>query len=236
MKKILLSILGFFILTSLLAQSPNLFNYQAVVRNNSGELITDQLIGIQILILQGTTTGSSVYIETHEETSNTYGLVNLKIGTGSTTDDFSSINWANGPYFIQIKIDATGGDSYQLIGTSQLLSVPYALYAKEAGSSSLPQYTQSEINALTPYQGMLVFNTDYKILQFYDGTQWVGNQNSGCVPQPNSPDISAPYELNLTELSIELTGSEPNSGIQGFWKIENSTSGNVQILRTMKQY
>ena len=149
MKKILLSSFAIFIFAFIYAQSPNSFNYQAVVRNTSGELVANQLIGIQIDIIQGSSSGSSVYSETQEETSNAYGLVNLMIGTGTTGDDFSTINWANGPYYIQVKMDITGGVSYQLIGTSQILSVPYALHAQTADSVTGTLYeTQNLSNVL----------------------------------------------------------------------------------------
>lgn len=132
MKTLRLLFILLFVTTIAIAQSPNAFNYQTVLRDNNANLLTNQLIGIQISILQGSNTGSSVYSETHEITSNNYGLVNLMIGNGATVDDFSSINWADELYFIQVGIDVSGGDSYLLIGTSQLVSVPYALHAKTA--------------------------------------------------------------------------------------------------------
>ncbi len=91
------------------AQAPGAFKYQAVVRDNSGNLIAEQVIGLQIDILKGSTDGSSVYTETHSVTTNTLGLVNLQIGNGTTTDDFSTINWGEDDYFIQVSLDTTGG-------------------------------------------------------------------------------------------------------------------------------
>jgi len=132
MKKLLFLVSNIFLFSFLFAQSPNSFNYQAVIRDNSGDIISEQLIGVEIDILQGSSSGSSVYTETHAETSNDYGLINLKIGVGTTTDDFNSINWENGPYFIQVSIDIAGGDNYLMMGASQLLSVPYALHSNSA--------------------------------------------------------------------------------------------------------
>ncbi|MDD4210004.1 MAG: hypothetical protein PHI52_06675, partial [Bacteroidales bacterium] len=100
-------------------------------------LVTNQAIGMQISILQGSTSGTEVYIETHTPTSNANGLVSLEIGNGTiVSGDFASIDWANGPYFIKTETDPTGGTNYTIIGTNQLLSVPYALHAKTAESIS----------------------------------------------------------------------------------------------------
>lgn len=112
------------------AQSPDGVNYQAVVRDGSGQLVTSTVVGMRLSILQGSSSGTAVYTETHLPTTNGYGLVNVALGDGSTSDDFSTIDWGNGPYFIRLEIDVTGGTSYQLMGASQLLSVPYALYAR----------------------------------------------------------------------------------------------------------
>jgi hypothetical protein len=121
---------------SILAQTPEKMSYQLVLRDASNTLLTNQQVGIQISILQTTNTGSAVYIETQTATTNINGLVSLEIGTGTSSDDFSAIDWSAGPYFIKTATDASGGSSYTIIGTSQLMSVPYALYAKTSGSST----------------------------------------------------------------------------------------------------
>jgi collagen triple helix repeat protein len=133
------------------AQSPNKMSYQAVVRNASNELVSNADVVMQISILQGSASGNAVYTETQETTSNANGLLSVEIGTGSTADDFSSIDWANGPYFIKTETDPTGGTNYTITGTSQLLSVPYALYAKTSGSSIPgPQGPQGETGPQGP--------------------------------------------------------------------------------------
>ena len=118
------------------AQAPEKMSYQAVVRNTTNNLVTNQPVGMQISILQGSATGTAVYVETQTPTSNANGLVSLEIGGGSVVSgNMATINWANGPYFIKTETDPTGGSSYTITGTSQLLSTPYALYAKTSGSS-----------------------------------------------------------------------------------------------------
>ncbi|MDD2636353.1 MAG: hypothetical protein PHW82_12755 [Bacteroidales bacterium] len=114
------------------AQAPEKMSYQAVIRDTNNDLISNQSIGMEISILQGTTSGTVVYTETHTAITNTNGLVSVEIGTGTSSDDFSTIDWANGPYFIKTESDITGGEDYTITSTSQLLSVPYALHAKTA--------------------------------------------------------------------------------------------------------
>lgn len=137
MKKLFTLILVLLVTTSTFAQSPNKISYQCVVRNASGVLVINQSIGIRISILQGTTTGSAVYQETFSPTpqTNANGLLSIEIGGGTViSGTFSSINWAAGPYFLKTETDPTGGSNYTIVGTSQLLSVPYALYSKTAGN------------------------------------------------------------------------------------------------------
>jgi C1q domain/Collagen triple helix repeat (20 copies) len=138
MKKFFLTAITFFTLTTgVWAQSPEAFKYQSVVRDASQIAIPNQAVGMRLTILQGSATGTIVYQETFTPTTNAYGLVNLEIGTGTVVGagTFATIDWANGPYFIETAFDATGGTTYLVMGTSQLLSVPYALYAKTSGSS-----------------------------------------------------------------------------------------------------
>ncbi|MBI5218755.1 MAG: tail fiber domain-containing protein [Bacteroidia bacterium] len=131
MKKILILLI---VMTSFAwlsyAQSPNAFRYQAVARNAGGNVLQNQNVSFRISLLQGSSTGSTVYSEEHAATTNTFGLVNLEIGSGSNvTGIIDSIHWANGPYFIKIELDATGGNTFTEMGVTQLLSVPYALFA-----------------------------------------------------------------------------------------------------------
>jgi len=129
MKQILTYIAAILVSVSLSAQVPNSMSYQAVIRDASNNIVANQSIGMQISILQGSTSGTSVYTETQTITSNTNGAISISVGAGSSSDDFNSINWANGPYFIKTEADPTGGNNYTITGTSQLLSVPYAMHS-----------------------------------------------------------------------------------------------------------
>jgi uncharacterized protein (TIGR02145 family) len=126
---------GLLICALLPAQSPEKMSYQAVVRDAGGVLLSNQSVGIRIQILQTSEFGAAVFVETHTRTTNSNGLVTLEIGGGSVVmGSFSGINWNNGPYFLKTEIDPGGGTSYSIIGTTQLMSVPYALYSKQAGN------------------------------------------------------------------------------------------------------
>jgi len=116
------------------AQSPEKMSYQAVIRNNSNDLVSNATVGMKISILQGSSEGTVVYVETQLPETNANGLVSIEIGTGTTSDDFSVIDWSSGPYFIKTETDLQGGTNYSILGTSQLLSVPYSLHSKTAGN------------------------------------------------------------------------------------------------------
>ena len=127
--------------TALFAQAPNKFTYQAVVRNTSNQLITNTLVGIRVSILQNSATGSVVYSETQMLSTNANGLVTMNIGEGTVVyGSFNNIDWSAGTFFLKSEIDPTGGSNYTISSTQQLLSVPYALYANEAGNSFSGNY------------------------------------------------------------------------------------------------
>lgn len=121
---------GLLLTTSVFAQVPQKMSYQAVIRNSSSALITSTPVGMKISVLQGTSTGTAVYVETQTPSTNANGLVSLEIGTGTViTGPFSAINWAAGPYFIKTETDPTGGTAYTIASTNKLMSVPYALFS-----------------------------------------------------------------------------------------------------------
>ena len=120
------------------AQSPQAFKYQAIARNNSGEVLTEQPVSLKISLLQDAIDGTAVYVETYNTTSNDFGLINLEIGNGiPVSGDFSLINWGSHSYFVKIEMDETGGTNYQFIGISKLISVPCTLYAGITGVTTL---------------------------------------------------------------------------------------------------
>lgn len=135
MKRIFSLLLVVIIALSSWAQAPQKMSYQAVVRNASNNPVVSSAIGMKISILQGSASGTVVYAETQNVTTNANGLVSIEIGTGTlVSGNFTTIDWSAGTYFIKTETDPTGGTSYTISGTSQLMSVPYALHAKTAQS------------------------------------------------------------------------------------------------------
>jgi len=120
------------IITLSISQTPQRMSYQAVIRDASNKIIKDQNVGMRISILQGSPTGGYVvYTEMQYPTTNENGLISIEIGG---LYDFNNIVWSNGPYYLKTETDPSGGTDYTITGTSQILSVPYALHAKTAES------------------------------------------------------------------------------------------------------
>jgi hypothetical protein len=137
MKKVLLFAGGIVFGFLLQAQAPQKMSYQAVIRNSSNVLLSSSPLGMRISILQGNPTGAMVYSETQSPSTNMNGLVSLEIGTGSVVSGiFSVIPWAHGPFFIRTETDPSGGTNYSITGTTELLSVPFALYAAKSGDTA----------------------------------------------------------------------------------------------------
>jgi hypothetical protein len=140
MKKLtLLSTLCFLFLTvAVNAQiPPAAFSYSAVARNSQNNPIANTTIGIQITILKTSPTGASQYSENHFVNTDQFGLFNLTVGGGAVqSGSMSTIDWSNDNYYLKVGMDANGGTNFLVMGTTQLLSVPYALYAKSAGTVS----------------------------------------------------------------------------------------------------
>jgi len=136
MKRFYTFLLAIFITATIFSQAPQKMSYQAVIRNTGNSLVQGTTVGMRISILQGSASGAAVYTETQTPVTNANGLATIEIGAGITFDKFSSVNWESGPYFIKTETDPAGGTNYTITGTSQLLSVPYALYAEYSKSSN----------------------------------------------------------------------------------------------------
>ncbi len=177
MKKLFYLVLMVLLSFDLIAQVPGNFNYQAVLRNNSGELITDQSVDIRISIIDNEPTGSILYQEIHTKTTNSYGVVNLVIGDGTVeSGTFSQINWGENDKYLGIEVDA--GSGYVDMGTVQLLSVPYALYSEKAlnaenlGSNAVYSTTTDTLFVVKDHDGNVVFAV------FPDGAEVIVNESS----------------------------------------------------------
>ncbi|MGM0566674.1 MAG: hypothetical protein ACQESX_07975, partial [Bacteroidota bacterium] len=218
MKKIFTFLAAILLTATVWAQSPEKISYQAVIRDASDNLVTNQSVGMQISILQGSASGTAVYVETQTPISNANGLVSLEIGTGTTSDDFSSIDWANGPYFIKTETDPSGGTSYSITSTSQLLSVPYALHAKTAETvtggitETDPVFSGSEAsnidaNDITNLSNLSGTNTgDQDISGIATNEQAI--QDTASQIRSDIPDVSG---FISTETDPVFSGSEASN-------------------------
>jgi hypothetical protein len=141
MKRILISLFFLFGVLSLYSQSPEGFSFQAVVRDAVGNPLVTQAVSFRFTIIQGTPTGADVFKEVHNVTTDDFGSVSLVINNGTgKVGVFENIDWGTDSYFFKIELDKTGGSSYSDMGTTQLLSVPYALHAKTAANSFSGDY------------------------------------------------------------------------------------------------
>ena len=134
--KIYSIVAGLLLTASAFAQAPQKMTYQAVVRNSSDALVQSSPVGMKVSILQGSVTGTAVYVETHTTQTNQNGLLNIEIGGGVIVSGAfqNSIYWEGGPYFLKTEIDPSGGTNYIITSTSELLSVPYSNYSHFSGA------------------------------------------------------------------------------------------------------
>ena len=188
---------------------PEKMSYQAVVRDADGQLVSETEVGMQISILQNTTTGTPVYVEIHTPTSNENGLVSIEIGMGATSDDFSSIDWSTGPYYIKTETDLAGGSNYVISGTSQLMSVPYALHAKVAESVSSPVYSIGYSPELGGYvfmvsadgkHGLVCETIDQGVSSWYNAQNVISNPSKHSENGKNFTDWRVPTRYELAQM------------------------------------
>jgi hypothetical protein len=194
-------------------------SYQAVIRDNSNALVTNQIVGMQISILQGSANGTAVYVETQTPTTNSNGLVSIEIGGGSVVSgNFATINWANGPYFIKTETDPAGGTNYSITGTSQLLSVPYAQYAEKSGNPILQAGSGISI------QNDSIINTAPNQQVNLSGT---GQTNiTGTYPNftVNTPPYSAGTGINISGTNISAQNTN------AIWNANKLQGKNIDTL------
>ena len=198
MKKLITMTIMVLAVAVAMAQAPEKFTYQAVVRNASNQLVSSQAVGVRISILQGGINGDLSYMETQTAVTNTNGLMTLQIGGGNVLQGiFADIDWANGPYFLKSEIDPNGGTDYSVTSTQQLLSVPYALYAKDAGNGFSGDYNDLTNTPTIPTvpTNVSAFTNDAGYLTDYTETDpqynaWNKDYND-LINKPTIPTVPA---------------------------------------------
>ena len=226
-------LLFFFFLTIGHAQSPEKFTYQSIIKTSAGYLLKNQDVGLKISVLFNSSNGIAVYSEEHTVESNNNGLVTLIIGEGVSSDVFSDIDWGGGEFFLKVEVDPEGGVNYVMEQTSQLLSVPYALYAGNANVNlsvtgqdyitiSGNQINASKIDATTDIVGLSDVSTsgDYDDLintpTLFDGDY----ANLTNTPQLNdgkifvgdssnkSSEVAVSGDVTITNAGVTAIGAE----------------------------
>jgi uncharacterized protein (TIGR02145 family) len=158
MKRII-SVLIFVLVSIVISfgQGPQSINYQAIARDTSGAILTNQDISVRITILKDSIGGSVVYQETHSVGVNSYGLINLAIGTGTVISGiFSEIGWDTAKHYLKVEIDPDAGSNYFDFGTTQLISVPYALESKHSSSLTLTDENGNTYNIKVDTSGNII--------------------------------------------------------------------------------
>jgi len=180
---------------SIISQAQTLpgINYQALLRNAEGQPLATQTIMVQVSILFGSATGTAVYTETHNATTNAFGQINLSIGEGEpTVGVFDAINWGNGIYYLKTAMDLAGSSDYKELETVRFYSVPYSYHSNTANvanvanianvasvanvAEGVPSMTYTERDAIeNPTIGMQIFNTISGCVNYYNGDYWIEN-------------------------------------------------------------
>ncbi|WP_395052010.1 hypothetical protein [Flavobacterium sp.] len=238
----------FFTLFSAQAQAPQKMSYQAVVRNTANTLISNTAVGVKISVLQTSVSGTVVYAERHTPTTNANGLATFEIGGGTVlTGTIAGINWATGPYFIKTETDPTGGTNYTISGTSQLASVPYALFAANGGTPG-PQGIQGVAGAIGAQGVAGVAGTagiNGKNTLILTTTEPVGaNCATGGTRQQygldnNGNNVLDPSEINASLTKYVCNGLVGATGAQGIpgtatnaWGLSGNTGSATNFIGT----
>ena len=246
MKKLLILFISFSLGLTLLAQEVNTISYQAVVRDLSGNVQSSKLVSFRISLRQTDANGAIVYQETHSPTTSSLGLVDFRIGGGTTVSgDYTTIDWGADDYFLQIELDENGGSSYTSLGTQQLVSGPYALFAQDvANKDDADADPANEIQTLSRNGNTLTLSngggnvalSDGDITDVVAGNGLTGGANSGSAALDIGGALSDSLKLELGNFNVDINLTNfgdfavQDAGTDVF-RIEST--GNIGIGRDM---
>ena len=204
---ILTTLLFLLVYSAAMAQVPQAFHYQAVARDASGSVLMNQDISVQISVLKGSETGDVAYVETHSVTTSEVGIFTLEIGTGTQVGEssFASVNWASDNYYLALAIDVTGGTTYEALGASRLLSVPYALMAQKAVEAAVDFPTQIVLDTSAGDTSLIVNAVGITGLTAIRGNASTSGSNRGLAGTANS-------EASNPNANYGVFGSAPGLG------------------------
>jgi uncharacterized protein (TIGR02145 family) len=227
MKQITLLFTSILLAIVAMAQAPEAFNFQTIVRDGDGELLPNQAVTLKFLFHEDAPDGAMVYSELHQVVTNPSGLVNLQIGTGEVlSGDFSSLQWGNHQYFLEELIDIGNSGEFQVFGTVQLLSVPYALHANTAGNGVQSLTTQQRDALQNPPTGTVVYNLTTNCLNFWNGTNWFETCGE-CTPQPGQALAGDDQYFSDETTTTQLQGNQPTAGT-GTWSVVSGSQGTFE--------
>jgi hypothetical protein len=248
MKKLTLLVINLCLIVFITcAQAPQTFNYQAIIRNSTGDVISSQDVNIRISILLGNASGTSEYVEFHQLITNPYGLVNLEVGSGTViSGSFTGITWGASEHYLKIEVDITGGTDYVPMGTVQLISVPYALYANEVstvsptdlyhwntafgwGNHALAGYLTTEADGSATNEGLLTVGTGG-----VNSSEIQSNTLSSSIILAGGTNVTITEDGNTITIGTSSSGDVTKVGIPendqlGIWTGDGTIEGDVDL-------
>lgn len=226
------------------AQAPQKINFQSVLRNTTGEVVSNSSVSLRISILRGTINGTSVYSETHAKTTDAGGLMSLQIGSGTVLSGvFANIDWGSASHFIKLEADFSGGSNYVVLGTQELMSVPYALYASKTDTSALnltsrlatklnatdTAYLSNRINAKVPISSPTFTGTVSGISKSMVGLGNVDNTTDAGKPVSTATQTALDLKAPLANPNFTGTVTGVTKAMVDLGNVENTSDLNKRV-------
>lgn len=215
MKKIFTFLMASFLILfmgEVFSQAPNKLSFQAVVRNSSNYLVVSSPIGVRVSILQGSSSNSPLYVETHTPSTNANGLITLEIGGGKVVSgDFKTFAWGSGDAFIKLETDPSGGTNYTIVSTTQILSVPYALYANKSGDTDSLNTKIKKLDSLVTAINSASKNLGlvfYSVMGDKYGEFWKANYDGSSQTKISIKSLPTNAEIDTNSFRVSPDGKK----------------------------